>query len=389
MSANIGIVTGSLSPAAGGVFYSLRILANKLAQRGVKTSVYGLIDDQFEQARDRWTVSALHAYPVTGPRKLGFSPAMLRAVESADHDLFHLHGIWSYPSYVVNRWRLGKARPTIISPHGMLDEWAVRRSRAKKRIVRLLYEDRNLCRAGAIHALNRPDARAIRKFGLRNPIAIIPNGVDLPDLGSAAPQRPEFLCGGRKILLFLGRIHPKKGVEELVHAWARVRRLRPAVFDEWMVAIAGWDDGGHQARIEAVVREENVADHVIFTGPICGDKKHAVLRHAGAFILPSYGEGMPMAVLEAWSYGLPIFMTRACNLTEGFDGDAAFEIAAAPEEMARTLAEVLGDSAALRLAGQRGRRLAGLKYSWTTVVDDMIRLYGWLCGFNSKPAFVE
>jgi glycosyltransferase involved in cell wall biosynthesis len=168
-----------------------------------------------------------------------------------------------------------------------------------------------------------------------------------------------------------------------------VRSLNAALFDEWMIAIAGWDDGGHKARIEALVREETLDDHVTFIGPVYGDEKSALLRHANASILPSYGEGMPVAVLEAWAYELPIFMTKACNLAEGFDENAAFEITTESGEIARRLVEVLGDTTALRLAGQRGRRLAGLKYSWTTVVDDMIRFYGWLCGFNSRPEFVE
>lgn len=385
MLLDLGVVTGSLSPAGGGLFQCMRVPTNLVAQRGARVSVYGLVDDQFEQARSAWTVSKLQAFPITGPHRLGYSPEMMRSLVKADHDLVHLHGLWFYPSHAVNQWRRRTQRPTVISTVGMLDEWSIRQSWVKKRIIRHLYEDENLCKAAAIHANSHAEAQAIRKFGLSNPIAIIPNGVDLADLDEEAPLS---LRGGCKTLLFLGRVHAKKGLRELVQAWALVRGAQPDLHDSWRIIIAGWDDGGHQAEIVALVAELDLGQSVSFLGPIFGDQKTSLLRHAHAFVLPSFGEGMPMAVLEAWSFALPVLMTKACNLTESFKANAAFEISMEPAAMANTLAQCLGDDAALQRVGATGRQFVATHYQWSTVVDRMLELYGWVGGGAQRPSFV-
>ena len=312
---------------------------------------------------------------------------MMRALAAADHDLVHLHGIWFYPSCVVRQWRSRTRRPTVISPVGMLDEWSIRQSWIKKRVIRLLYEDDNLNKASAIHANSAAEAQVIRKFGLVNAIAVLPNGVELPDLDVTVP-RPQYLDDGRKTLLFLGRIHPKKGLKELVQAWALVRELRPAVHKARRIDIVGWDDTGHRAELEAMVRELDLGRDVALLGPAHGDKKMALLRNADAFVLPSFGEGMPMAVLEAWSCAVPVLMTTACNLTDSFKANAALEISTAPRVMARSLVDVLGDATILRRIGQEGCPFVEQHHSWPSVVDAMMEFFGWLVGGGPRPSCV-
>lgn len=383
MSLDLGVVTGSLSPAGGGLFECMRVPTNLVAQRGAAVSVYGLHDDQFEAARGAWTVSQLQAFPIAGPRRFGWSPEMQRALDRADHQLLHLHGIWFYPSYLVKRWRERTGRPTVISPAGMLDEWSVRQSASKKRLIRRLYEDENLRRASALHANSVAELEAIRKFGLANPVAILPNGVVLPDLARTLP-RPAALPSDRKALLFLGRIHAKKGLKELVEAWALVRQLKPAVHRGWQIVVAGWDDG-FQTELETLIAERGLGPDIRLAGSFFGDDKLALLRHADAFILPSHGEGMPMAVLEAWAAAAPVLMTAACNLTDSFARGAAFPISIAPEAMARELIEALGADAALRATGSAGRRHAEASHSWPVIVDGLVETYDWLLGGRPRP----
>jgi glycosyltransferase involved in cell wall biosynthesis len=385
---DLGIITSSLSPAGGGLFESVRLPANKLAQQGARVTVYGIWEDQLEAVRSAWQGPRLETFQISAPKRLFSTPEMLPKVVAADHQLLHLHGIWLYQSHVIDKWRRRTRRPTIISPRGMLDPWAMKISALKKRALRMLFEDRNLKGATAIHALNESEVRAIRAFGLTNPVAVIPNGVVLPDSGHALP-RPSWMEGDdRKVLLFLGRLHPKKGLSELIAAWARVRTMNPTAGAGWRVVVAGWDDGGHQGALETEVLKAALGAHVTFVGPIQGDDKAKALRHASAFILPSHSEGMPMAVLEAWAFGLPVFMTQACNLPQSFACGAAIEIATAPEAMAATLAASLDYTERLISVGQAGYTLVERYYTWDRIVGDMRHLYAWVLGKAEQPEFV-
>jgi poly(glycerol-phosphate) alpha-glucosyltransferase len=159
---------------------------------------------------------------------------------------------------------------------------------------------------------------------------------------------------GKKTLLFLGRIHPKKGLVGLIRAWAEIQNPKSGINNskDWQLVIAGWDQGGHEEELKSLCGElglrvfsrldagdlklnsyklktpppEAEATDVVFWGPAFGPEKEALLRSASAFVLTSFSEGLPMSVLEAWSYGLPVLMNPECNLQEGFACGAALEI---------------------------------------------------------------
>jgi glycosyltransferase involved in cell wall biosynthesis len=126
-----------------------------------------------------------------------------------------------------------------------------------------------------------------------------------------------------KVLLYLGRLHLKKGLANLLQAWSEVRRAGGEAAQNWYLVIAGWDQDGHQASLEAITLQRNIGDTVHFIGPQFGLDKDAAFRSSDAFVLPSLSEGMPLAVLEAWAHGLPVLMTPHCNLPEGFARGAA------------------------------------------------------------------
>jgi glycosyltransferase involved in cell wall biosynthesis len=252
----------------------------------------------------------------------------------------------------------------------------------------VLYENANLRGAAAMHDLNENEAAAFRAYGLKNPVAVIPNGVHLPDL-SVSLLRPSFMGQDhRKVMLFLARIHPKKGLLELVEAWQRAASNSPQLRERWRLVIAGWDDGGHLEVLRRAITERGLERDVFLAGPLLGNAKDAALQHASAFVLPSYSEGLPMSVLEAWSWGLPVFMTAACNLSGSFDRGAAIEITTNPLDMAKTLAAALLDENHLRYIAKAGQSLVKERYTWDRVVENMAQLYGWLLGGGTKPEFV-
>jgi glycosyltransferase involved in cell wall biosynthesis len=385
---SIGVVTSSISRNAGGLFESVRAGAIGIGRMGLDVAVYGLADAHSEEDAAAWRPVPVRAFAHVGPAAFGFSPPLARALDAGGHDLLHLHGIWMFPSVAVSGWRKRRRRPVVISPRGMLDPWALRNSGLRKRVARLLYEGRNLDGAACLHALAQAEADAFRAAGVRRPVAVIPNGVHIPQLDGRGP-RPAWLGeDGRRVLLFLGRIHPKKGLGETLRAWARLKVRAPGVAAEWRLAVAGWDDGGYLAGLCRLRDDLGLARDVVFPGPLFGDAKAQALRHADAFLLASHSEGLPMAVLEAWAHRLPVFMSDACNLPEGFAAGAAVRVVPEPEALAETLATHLPDSALASL-GHAGRALAARRFSWEAIARRHVALYGWLTRGGAQPDFVR
>lgn len=372
---SIAFVTGSGSRRAGGLFHSVRKSALALSAAGHRVTVLTINDALFDEDLDAWSpLKPIAAQPL-GPTAVGFAPSMVKNLAS-DFDVLHQHGIWQAFSTHVAARRQSTGTPVMISPRGMLDPWALAQSGWKKRLAGVLWERANLSAATCLHALNRSEADSIRAFGLGNPIAVIPNGIEIPITKPVAP--PPWWPGSR-VLLFIGRIHPKKGIAELVEAWARLSRAAPHIANSWYVVIAGWDDGGNQAAIESAIARNGLTGRIIMPGPLHGADKDAALRHAHAFILPSYSEGLPMSVLEAWAFSLPVLMTEACNLPEGFQECAALRISTTPERLAKELEQAL-ESAPERLAamGRAGHRLVVKRFDWQPIAKQHAEVYSWM-----------
>jgi poly(glycerol-phosphate) alpha-glucosyltransferase len=208
---------------------------------------------------------------------------------------------------------------------------------------------------------------------------VIPNGIELPQPRSTQPPPwSGTVEPGRPVLLFLGRLHPKKGLAELLDAWSRLR-------SDWILAIAGWDQGGFRAQLEA-----HAARNVLFLGPLHGAAKAAAFQHAAAFTLPSHSEGMPAAVLEAWAYDLPVVMTSACNIPEGFAAGAALPIDPTPASICDGLALLLSMTPEQRRAmGRRGHDLVATRFAWPVLARDMHDTYAWLLGGGAPPPCVR
>ena len=183
------------------------------------------------------------------------------------------------------------------------------------------------------------------------------------------------------MLFFLSRLHPKKGLSIFLDAWARARQHGLPGAEEWQLVIAGWEQGGHQAELEDQARELAVADSVHFVGPQFDLAKAASLQRADAYVLPSLSEGLPMAVLEAWSYARPVMMTPQCNLPEGFAAGAAIRIEPEVESVVSGLGALFAMSGLERKAmGQRGRDLVERQFTWRRVGAEMANVYRWVLG---------
>ena len=511
----VNVVIDSISRAAGGLFDAERRLCQCLNEAGVTISAFSLADDFSAQDAGDWLPIVPESYAAGWPAALGRSSRLRARLLAEPADLLYRAGLWKWPSRYALEWSRQHKKPEIIAPHGMLDPWAVKNSAWKKRLALLLYEREHLGRAACIRALCEAEARAIRAFGLKNPICIIPNGIDLPDLSEAqsAERKAEHakskgqsaesgevsgqwsvvssqkargnefqLSGfsvsdfahGRKVLLYLGRIHPKKGLVNLLRAWRKEQSVDGKA-EEWLLAIAGWDQGGHESELKLLCDELGIAwqdarEHstsniqrstlsgkaesgkrkadfnlsafqnvsVLFLGPQFGGEKAACYRNCDAFILPSFSEGLPMVVLEAWAYGKPVLMTPECNLPEGFAANAAIRMEPSAESIALGLRELfcaaqsagtsplrlerypslagageggrrpgegrwgetiqcgegqgevsnLTSCSELSAMGMRGRQLVASRFAWPKIAAEMKSVYEWVLGGGAKPGCV-
>ena len=381
---HLGILTTSLSAEAGGLFESVRLPANLMSERGHRVSVYGVADAGLPPVRDAWRVDHLRAFQSIGPKRFGFAPGLSDELSTHGYDALHLHGLWNHTSIAALRWNRKNSGALVISPHGMLDPWAQRNSQLKKRVAKWAFENANLRSAAVLRALCWAEADAIEAMGLGVPIAVIPNGISLPaaDYVPTTPADPS-----RKRLLFLGRIHPKKGIAELIEAWSMALAKSPTIRDDWTLQIAGWDDGNHLEHLIRMAQERGLRN-VEFSGPLFGAAKQDAYANCDAFILPSYSEGMPMTVLEAWAHRKPVLMTHACNIPEGFVAGGAYRVETAPQSLATALAYHLDQPSALAEAGEKGRKLVEERFNWERIVDQHIGLFTWLSGRGPRPGHV-
>jgi poly(glycerol-phosphate) alpha-glucosyltransferase len=387
----VGVLTASISRLAGGLFWSVRSLAKGLEESGCKVEIFSIADQYSAEDVTQWQGVEVRLLTGSGPKAFGYAPGFAKALNSTTLDLVHTHGLWMYPSVAAWRWSKRWGRPLVISPRGMLDPWAVRNSFRKKRLAGMLFEHKHLRHARCLHALCESEYRAIRGYGLVNPVAIIPNGVDLPDLSRIQSESNwgSDLPSDSRFLLFLSRIHPKKGLNHLLNAWARVKREYASAAKPWHLIIAGWDQCGHQQELEQLSATLGLRESVHFVGPQFNQQKAASLIRADAFILPSFSEGLPMAVLEAWSYRLPVLMTPQCNLPEGFVAKAAIDMSPEAASIAVALRKLFGmTELERRMMGDKGRRLAEERFIWPTVAANMSSVYSWVLGRGPMPACV-
>ena len=390
----VGFLVGSVSREAGGLFQSVRGLAKAVASANATASVFGISDEKSAVDSLAWQPLSVHAFQPRF-RAWGYSNELLPALLRADLNILSTHGLWKYCSVASHQWHRRSGRPYIVHPHGMLEGWALQNAKWKKQIAALLYENTHLRDAACVRALCEAEAQSIRAYGMRNPICIIPNGVDLPELVESSALEADTLrfqkfAQGRKILLYLGRLHRKKNVANLVRAWKQTLNSHALTPDNWVLAIAGWDQGGYESELKKLASDYGLMASVSFLGPLFGQDKEAAYRVCGAFILPSLSEGLPMTVLEAWVRAKPVLMTPACNLPEGFAAGAALQIGTSPEEIAAGLKQLLEMSDDDRRAmGACGRTLVATTFSWPQVGEQMRSVCDWLLGGGATPESVR
>jgi glycosyltransferase involved in cell wall biosynthesis len=350
-----------------------------LAELQVRVQVQTLMPVP-EQSDDFCGVVGHPPYPLL--RRLGISSSMRRGLGAVAADILHNNGVWMMPNIYAGTVARRRGLPLVFSPHGMFSEWSMAFSRRRKQVAWwCLGQRRAVAATACFHATSESEASDIRRLGFRQPVAVVPHGIDLPDLGSAVPGADHER---RRTVLFLSRIHPKKGVPILLCAWRRLERQ----FPDWDLVIAGPDEAGHLAAVRNLARELDL-ERVSFHGPAYGADKQSLYRHADLFVLPTHSENFGMVVAEALSYGVPVITTTGTPWQELERRACGWWI----ELSEHKLAEIL--EAAMKLPkerratmGRRGRRWMEQSFSWPRIAADMKSIYEWVLGGGPPPSCV-
>lgn len=373
----------SLKKSAGGPTRTVTALCGELGKLGARVDLLsqdyrGAPDDEpVLPPADRVSTHLAAAYRLPKTRFL-FSPSfrslLRQRCRPSSGVIVHDHGLWLPTNHAAAAVARQLDMPLVVSTRGMLEPWALSYRAWKKRLAWRLYQHRDLQTARVLHATAEREAENLRRIGLRQPIAVIPNGVDFPVLPERS-RRPE----SPRIALFLGRIHPVKGLVELVEAW---RIAQPA---GWKAILAGPDEGGHRRVVVVAIRRAGLESSFELVGAVDGEDKMALYRNADLFLLPSFTENFGVVVAEALACGVPAITTKGAPWEGLHTHCCGWWIDIGVEPLAAALREATSlPPDILRKMGRRGRAYVE-QFGWPHIAEQMLSVYRWVLGRGDKP----
>ena len=388
---------------------------------GPARSVQGLVTGLNAAGVEAWLLSLKHGDEpwVEGVTRFANGEPFENVLARIKPDIVHLHGLWSLELHrcaaICRRWDV----PYIVAPRGMLEPWSLKQKWLKKRIARWLYQDRDLKCAAALHATAESEAEQFRRLGFRNRVIVSPNGVNVPK-----KFEPRNIRNTRKRVLFVSRMHPKKGVLELIEAFANLSSVPSvcSVVEKWWCELVYTTNSNvereYETKVKARILELGMSyqdtdgtihssptpssthtptptstpsPNFLFTGALDDVEKWKAYARADLFVLPTYSENFGIVVAEALWAGLPVITTKGTPWSE-LEGISSTSPSSSPftsafgrcgwwidlgvEPLTKALAEAIALTDEERHEmGMRGRKLVEEKYTWDAVVKAMVKGY--------------
>lgn len=368
--------TSVISRKTTGISYAVFRLCESMIARGLEISLAAL---------DISSISPCPAYlkyfPYgRGPRILGRSPEMKHwlneSTKGGTVDIIHNHNLWRMPSIYSSKIARKYVLPLIVSPHGTMSVAAMKCGSIFKKPFWFLVQRPFLNTTTCFHATAHSEYMDIRRLGFKQPVAVIPNGIDLPNLFPKTQH--DF-----RTLLFLGRIHPIKGLDVLLRAWQAVQGR----FSEWRLLVVG-PDGGCLAEMQTLSRRLGLK-RIEFPGPMYGAEKWKAYSQADLFVLPSYSENFGISIAEALASGVPVVTTKGTpwerlkTYRAGWWGDIGLD------PLVACLEDALSQpSENLKKMGEDGRSWMKKEFSWEYIGFQMEETYRWILNGGEKPVWI-
>lgn len=320
------------------------------------------------------------------PEFLYYSPDLRNRARNlvASADVVHGHGLYVGTNFLLGAEARRQRRPLVYHTHGFFDPWILSRSRWKKRLVHWLFEDANIQHARLWRALTHKEADQIRAQGVKAPIAVVPVGLDVADFDIPfrpgdtieTPLIPHLISQRPFRAVFISRLHPKKGLDLLLNAWAALAAERR----DWELIIAGPDEGGYASVVDELIEHLSLTESVRRVGKISHESKVKLLKSSSLFVLPSYSEGFTSAILEAMAASLPVVATRECNFPELFRRGGGWDCDVTVDSLKSALsAALMAADTERRDRGAAGRQLLEREYTWETVCSRLIQACANYC----------
>lgn len=322
-----------------------------------------------------------------------FSPAFAKSLPDICKvsDIIHGHGLWMHVNWSTGKHAKGLKKPLVITPRGSLEPRRLKNSYWKKRVSSFLFDKRNLEYASCIHATSEMEYESIRSYGLKNPVAIIPNGVDVPAFNSDQLNSNSFRekyseLKNKKIMLFLSRISWEKGLPLLANAWKNLSEQ----FKDWHLVIAGQGTPAYETEIKSLFCSNGLSERTTWTGILHGKDKKAVFLEADLFVLPTLSENFGIAVAEALASGIPVITTHGAPWKPLLEERCGWWVPVDSSDLANAMEEAMSLSdVELKRMGERGKILMRDKYSWQEVASKMAKVYKWILQGGKIPESVK
>ncbi|MFO0705224.1 MAG: glycosyltransferase [Nitrospira sp.] len=374
----------SIDPSLGGPVLSAGSLAVAQMRAGHDVRLITYRTGNFERSNEllREQLPQIEALPIVCvdgfgaiEKTLGTKARKVFRATFRSADVVHTHGFWNAFDIAAAREAVRRHCRLVIAPRGMLDPWSLAQKRLKKSIALKLVWKQLLLSANFIHALTEDERELMRPIVPVTRVKVFPNGVFVEQFDSSRCCGDSFrarnpAAGGNPYVLFLGRLHHKKGLDFLLDAFAILER----VHRDLHLVIAGPDQGMMQ-HLERWVDDRALKGRVHFPGPLYGAEKLSALGGAACFCLPSRQEGFSMAILEALACGLPVVISRNCHFEDVAKAGAGEVVDLKSECIAEAISTLLTDGSKRAAARLAARSLVASRYNMDVIARELTDAY--------------